>query len=84
MRILVVEDDPLLADGLQAGLKQAGFDADRAPDGVEADLALRSHSYVAVLLDLGLPRLDGLALLKRLRARSDRVPANTRTGQRRR
>ena len=74
MRILVVEDDPLLADGLQAGLKQAGFDADRAQDGVEADLALRSHSYVAVLLDLGLPRLDGLALLKRLRARSDRVP----------
>jgi len=74
MRILVVEDDPLLADGLQAGLKQAGFDADRAQDGVEADLALRSHSYAAVLLDLGLPRLDGLALLKKLRARSDRVP----------
>jgi two-component system OmpR family response regulator/two-component system response regulator QseB len=74
MRILVVEDDPLLADGLQAGLKQAGFDADRAQDGIEADLALTSHSYAAVLLDLGLPRLDGLALLKKLRARSDRVP----------
>jgi len=74
MRILVVEDDPLIADGLQAGLKQAGFDADRAQDGVEADLALTSHSYAAVLLDLGLPRLDGLALLKKLRARSDRVP----------
>ena len=74
MRILVVEDDPLLADGLQAGLKQAGFDADRAQDGVEADLALTSHSYAAVLLDLGLPRLDGIALLKKLRARGDRVP----------
>jgi two-component system OmpR family response regulator/two-component system response regulator QseB len=74
MRILVVEDDPLLADGLQAGLKQVGFDADRVQDGLEADLALRSHSYAAVLLDLGLPRLDGLALLKKLRARGDRVP----------
>jgi two-component system OmpR family response regulator/two-component system response regulator QseB len=74
MRILVVEDDPLLADGLQAGLKQAGFDADPAQDGVEADLALTSHSYAAVLLDLGLPRLDGIALLKKLRARGDRVP----------
>jgi two-component system, OmpR family, response regulator len=74
MRILVVEDDPLLADGLQAGLKQAGFDADRAQDGVEAELALTSHSYAAVLLDLGLPRLDGLALLKKLRTRGDRVP----------
>jgi two-component system OmpR family response regulator/two-component system response regulator QseB len=74
MRILVVEDDPLLADGLQAGLKQAGFDADRVQDGLEADLALTLHSYAAVLLDLGLPRLDGLALLKKLRARGDRVP----------
>src|SRR5689334_8852220 len=74
MRILVVEDDPLLADGLQAGLEQAGFDVDRARDGVEADLALGSASYAAVLLDLGLPRLDGLAVLKKLRARGDRVP----------
>ena len=74
MRILVVEDDPLLADGLQAGLRQVGFDADHVQDGLEAELALRSHSYAAVLLDLGLPRLDGLALLKKLRARGDRVP----------
>ena len=75
MRILVVEDDPLLADGLQAGLKQAGFDADRAKDGVEASLALGLHAYAAVLLDLGLPRLGGLELLRKLRANG-----NTRAG----
>lgn len=74
MRILVVEDDPLLADGLQAGLKQAGFDADRVKDGVEADAALRGASYAAVVLDLGLPRLGGLDLLKKLRERGDAVP----------
>lgn len=74
MRILVVEDDPLLADGLQAGLRQAGFEPDRVQDGLEADLALTSHGYAAVVLDLGLPRLDGLAVLKKVRARGDRVP----------
>jgi len=57
MRILVVEDDPLLADGLQAGLRQAGFDVDLALDGVAANLALGTHDYAAVVLDLGLPRL---------------------------
>ena len=74
MRILVVEDDPLLADGLQAGLRQAGFDVDHAPDGVAADLALGAHAYAAVVLDLGLPRLGGLDVLKRLRVRADAVP----------
>ena len=68
MRILVVEDDPLLADGLQAGLRQAGFDVDLAQDGVAADLALGTHDYAAVVLDLGLPRLGGLEVLKRLRS----------------
>jgi two-component system OmpR family response regulator/two-component system response regulator QseB len=74
MRILVVEDDPLLADGLQAGLRQAGFDVDHAPDGVAADLALGAHAYAAVVLDLGLPRRGGLDVLKRLRVRADAVP----------
>jgi two-component system OmpR family response regulator/two-component system response regulator QseB len=74
MRILVVEDDPLLADGLQAGLRQAGFDADLAQDGVAADLALGAHDYAAVVLDLGLPRLSGLEVLKRLRATGSAVP----------
>jgi len=74
MRILVVEDDPLLADGLQAGLRQTGFDVDHARDGVEAELALAAHDYAAVVLDLGLPRLGGLDLLKKLRARGSSVP----------
>jgi two-component system OmpR family response regulator/two-component system response regulator QseB len=74
MRILVVEDDPLLADGLQAGLRQAGFDVDLAQDGVAADLALATHQHAAVVLDLGLPRLGGLEVLKRLRAGSSAVP----------
>ena len=74
MRILVVEDDPLLADGLQAGLRQTGFDVDHARDGVEAELALSAHDYAAVVLDLGLPRLGGLDLLKKLRARGSSVP----------
>jgi two-component system OmpR family response regulator/two-component system response regulator QseB len=74
MRILVVEDDPLLADGLQAGLRQAGFDVDLAQDGVAAHLALGAHGYAAVVLDLGLPRLGGLEVLKRLRASASAVP----------
>ena len=74
MRILVVEDDPLLADGLQAGLRQAGFDVDLAQDGIAADLALGAHDHAAVVLDLGLPRLDGLEVLKRLRAGRGTVP----------
>ncbi len=74
MRILVVEDDALLADGLQAGLKQAGFDVDRAKDGVEAELALQVHDYAAVVLDLGLPRRSGLEVLGKLRTSGSRVP----------
>lgn len=74
MRILVVEDDPLLADGLHAGLRQAGFDVDLVQDGVAADLALGHHDYAAVVLDLGLPRLGGLEVLRRLRASGRAVP----------
>ena len=74
MRILVVEDDPLLADGLQAGLRQAGLDVDLALDGVAANLALGTHDYAAVVLDLGLPRLGGLDVLKKLRAGASAVP----------
>ena len=74
MRILVAEDDALLGDALQSGLRQRGFDADWVRDGVAAGLALESEPYAAVVLDLGLPRQDGLAVLGRLRARGDAVP----------
>ena len=74
MRILLVEDDPLLGDGVQAGLAQSGFRVDWVKDGVAADLALKSGDYAAVVLDLGLPRLSGFDLLQRARAAGNKVP----------
>ena len=74
MRILLVEDDPLLGDGLRVGLRQAGFDVDWVRDGVAARLALTTEPYAAVVLDLGLPRLGGLDLLRGQRAAGNRVP----------
>ena len=74
MRVLVVEDDALLGRGVQAGLEQAGFAADWVRDGMAADAALQAGEYAAVVLDLGLPRLEGLELLRRRRAHGDRTP----------
>lgn len=74
MRLLLVEDDPLLGDGIQAGLSQAGFAVDWVRDGVAGELALKTEPYAAVILDLGLPRLTGLELLERLRVAGNRVP----------
>ena len=74
MRILVVEDDQLLGDALQTGLRQRGFDVDWVSDGVAADLALSTHAFAAVVLDFGLPRLDGLRVLSKERARGSKVP----------
>ena len=69
MRILVVEDDALLGDAIQAGLKQSGYAVDWMKDGVSAEQALATEPYAAVVLDLGLPRLSGLEVLRRLRSR---------------
>jgi DNA-binding response OmpR family regulator len=74
MRILVVEDDRLLGDALQAGLAQRDFAVDWVQDGVLGEAALRAESYAAVVLDLGLPKLSGLELLRRLRAAGNVVP----------
>jgi len=74
MRILVVEDDPLLGDGIKAGLAQAGFTVDWVKDGVAGELALKTESPAAVVLDLGLPRLAGLELLRRIRAAGNKTP----------
>ncbi|NOT66866.1 MAG: response regulator transcription factor [Methylophilaceae bacterium] len=74
MRILVVEDDALLGDAIQAGLKQSGNAVDWVRDGVLADQALSTEPYDAVVLDWGLPRLSGLEVLRRLRARKTATP----------
>lgn len=74
MRILVVEDDALLGDAIQAGLKQAGYAVDWMRDGISADQALGTESYAAVVLDLGLPRLSGMEVLRRLRSRNKPMP----------
>lgn len=74
MRILLVEDDELLGDGLRVGLRQRGFAPDWLRDGLSARDALKSEDYAAVVLDLGLPRLDGLSLLRATRASGDAVP----------
>ena len=73
MRLLVAEDNVLLGQGIEAGLKQAGFTVDRVLDGASAALALDAVDYELLVLDLGLPRLTGLDLLKGLRnKRSDK------------
>ncbi|CAH1212590.1 DNA-binding transcriptional activator QseB [Candidatus Nitrotoga sp. BS] len=70
MRILVVEDDALLGDAIQAGLRQSGYAVDWMKDGISAEQALTTEPYAAVVLDLGLPRLSGLEVLHRLRSRN--------------
>ena len=67
MRILLAEDDPLLGDGLRAGLRQLGFQVDWVRDGEAAERELRAQAYAACVLDLGLPRRDGLDVLAAVR-----------------
>ncbi|TRZ98082.1 MAG: response regulator [Rhodocyclaceae bacterium] len=74
MRILLVEDDALLGDALQVGLRQAGHAVDWVRDGVSAGTALATGDYAAVVLDLGLPRMDGLDVLRHLRAKKKTLP----------
>lgn len=74
MRILIVEDDPLLADGLTRGLAQLGFATDCFGDGSRADAALQQVPYDAVVLDLGLPGRDGLYWLQRWRSQANTLP----------
>ena len=67
MRILLVEDDPLLGDGIRKSLSHLGFTVDWMRDGIQGESALTSEEYAAVVLDLGLPRQDGLTLLQSVR-----------------
>ncbi|MCD6079224.1 MAG: two component transcriptional regulator, winged helix family [Ramlibacter sp.] len=74
MRILLAEDDPLLGDGLRAGLRQSGFQVDWVRDGVAAERELRAEPYAAAVLDLGLPLKDGMAVLASIRRAAVKTP----------
>ncbi|MDB5866347.1 MAG: regulator [Betaproteobacteria bacterium] len=74
MRILLVEDDPLLGKGTRLGLEQDGLTVDWVQDGQTAETAALTHDYAAVLLDLGLPGQDGMTLLRSLRRRGYAQP----------
>jgi len=74
MRILLVEDDNLLGDGLRTGLIQYGYATDWVKDGLTADRALKTEAFDLVVLDLGLPKLSGIAVLQNLRARGQTTP----------
>ena len=74
MRILLVEDDSILGDGIVAGLKLGDYAVDWVRDGESARLALLDHPYDACVLDLGLPKKDGIAVLRELRSRGNATP----------
>ena len=74
MRILIAEDDAIIADGLCRSLRANGYAVDRAANGVDADTALLANSYDLLILDLGLPKMSGLDVLKRLRGRGSALP----------
>src|ERR1700753_40641 len=67
MRILIVEDDPDLSRQLKAALGDAGYAVDHAPDGEEAHFLGETEPYDAIVLDLGLPKIDGVSVLERWR-----------------
>lgn len=74
MKILLAEDDPLIGTSVEQGLHMAGYAVDWVRDGRAAELALDSGTYALLLLDLGLPRQDGLTLLKRQRQKNNMIP----------
>jgi len=74
MRVLVVEDEPRIAADIRGGLERAGYAVDLSKDGDDAWFKGETEDYDAIVLDLGLPRLDGLSVLKRLRAAGIATP----------
>lgn len=74
MRVLLVEDDPMIGKSVQQGLRQDGHTADWLRDGQQAELALATTPYDILLLDLGLPGRSGLDVLARLRRSANRIP----------
>jgi two-component system, OmpR family, response regulator len=74
MRLLLVEDDAMIANSIRQGLHQDGFCVDWVQEGVAAELALENDIYDLILLDLGLPRKDGSHVLKNLRTQGNTIP----------
>jgi two-component system OmpR family response regulator len=74
MRILLAEDDSVLADGLTRSLRQSGYAIDCVKNGQDADTALTTQEFDLLILDLGLPKMSGLEVLRRLRARHSLLP----------
>lgn len=74
MRVLLAEDDTVLADGLCRSLRKGGYAVDWACSGSDADSALVAQSYDLLILDLGLPKISGMEVLRRLRARQSALP----------
>ncbi|RQO82961.1 response regulator transcription factor [Acidovorax sp. FJL06] len=81
MRLLLVEDDPMIGEAVLDLLRAEHYAVDWARDGDAADSALRTQPYDLVLLDLGLPQRDGLAVLRNLRARKNRTPVLVATAR---
>ena len=81
MRLLLVEDDPMIGEAVQDLLRAEHYAVDWARDGDAADTALRTQPYDLLLLDLGLPKRDGLTVLRDLRARKNRTPVLVATAR---
>lgn len=81
MRILLIEDDNLIGDGLNLGLNKLGFNVDWFQNGADGKEALYQAPYDAVVLDLGLPEIDGLSILKEWRSRGQKEPVLILTAQ---
>lgn len=81
MRILLAEDDRIIADGLSRSLRKSGYAVDAVANGTDADTALAGQQYDLLILDLGLPRLSGIEVLRRLRARKASIPVLILTAQ---
>ena len=74
MHVLLVEDDPILADGIRRSLRQLSYSVDWVSNGTDADLRIAELNYDAIILDLGLPGMDGLEVLRKLRKRGSPAP----------
>lgn len=81
MRLLLVEDDRIIADAVVRALRKTGYAVDHLATGTEADAALQSEQFDLVILDLGLPKMSGIDVLRRLRARKSAIPVLILTAQ---